>query len=159
MEPLTAEFTIHRIGGPDLHEGMYYWARDYAGTGHVGPNAYNHITGVHRSVDMLTVQFHEVEQVEQHWLGGRLVLATVNGQPIGRAPSPFMLYGLPWDVPTWTHFHDTWLGHYSLGIRLTGTPADISRALAEEAEQRAHAELPAEAYAAGERAPAEQGEQ
>lgn len=162
MGPYSAEVTIHRIGGPDRYppdQPAYYWARDYQGQVPLGPSSQHDVYGVYRPMDLLRVVFDEVDRVEDAWLAGRLILATMNGHPIGRTPVPFMVYALPWDIPTWSHIIDPWLGHYSVGIRLTGTALDLSKAAAEDAEQRAHAELHADAYQAGERATAEQGEQ
>jgi hypothetical protein len=145
--PYAAELSVHRIGGPDQNNG-YLWDRDYTTNDQIGSGQTVWVDGVRTASVGMRVSFQELADVGDGWVAGKMILADANACPIGRGPRPCLLYALPWDVPTMTHFADPWHGHYVVAVRAYGSAAD-----ALEAERKAERRREAAAHAAAVREP------
>lgn len=128
MLPFRAFLTLHRIGGPDTTPEGMYWPRNYAATDMVAARSSLHLDRADGAYspygDAMRVEFTDLEDVGGGWVGGRLLVADVTGQPLNRSWLPCLLYTEPWDVPTYTHIIDSRDQHHVLGIRCLGTSED-----------------------------------
>lgn len=67
----------------------------------------------------LRLDLYGMTLVEDHWISCTSRLQDVYGQSIGTA-RPTLVYGEPYDTPTYTNFHVPQYGHVSLGLRVIG---------------------------------------